>query len=1110
MEKLASGRYPAAGAALLQQLSPQDWETLIDDFQSGVPGRRARWLSVPLLDLALNAILRRDFPSSLKPHLLVFLEESLPLLPLPSPAAALPPLLDALRVLLQSPSPDAAAVRDQAILSVTAIAVAALPSPLLTSASPELESLAEVLLAVANRPNHGPDRLSRALACESLRELERANPLLLSDVAGHLWALAQAERTHAAQSYLLLLAAVIRNIALHGLLSSPSSILSTSTPLVPFSVPQSLFSSPDPNREPSDLNLREIRRVMAFLLERPHALTPPATMELVSMLTSIAGVLEQRVPAVTALLKVQFSGLLYSYDPILCHVVLMLYSRFSDAFSGEDERGIARRLALVARETHHPLIFRLLALHWLLGLPRIADGKASLAPLTPNFYPTVFDPLALKAKKLDVLSCVAASLDVSRGERKEEEEGRKAQVVKLFEDGLVCVSAFKWLPPWSTETSVAFRTLHNFLIGVAPHRNCSSENSEIGELMESTIFHTIQNMLVSLSLEHHGLVPVIATFVDRLLACQAHRQVGEWLLQTLDEHLLPKLESGYQLVSYFPIFGRIAESDTIPPRGLLELLTRHMVTLSEKHGPDTWLRSWSQGSKVLGICRMMLKHHHSSRVFLALSHLLTFTCQFFPDLEVRDNARIYLRMLLCIPGKKLRHIMNLVEQPSGVSPSPHPGSLFQVPSPRHAQDLKKSVGVSSYIHLERVIPLLVKQSWSLTLPNLSNGDSKSSYVEGIKDISAPPSTELGGREPLRVMDSKVAEILGVLRRHFACIPDYRHMPAIKIRIPCRLRFDSEPFTRVWGAASFALDSEEVDGLPALYATTITFSSTSKYGSIPPCRVPFLLGEPSRTGFDIVPVDDTSEEEDSSFRASVMIELEPQEPVPGLIDVAIKANAENGQIISGSLQNITVGIEDMFLKAVIPPDIMEDRIPEYYMDLFHALWEACGNSANTGRETFPLSGGKGAVAINGTQSVKLLEVFAYSLIRAIERYLAPFVVSVIGNPLVNVVKDNGVIRDVVWGEDSENFADSNVGALVPYSDNVPLQLPYTEGESDADSPPQINKRNMGIFLVLIFLPPQFHLLFQMEVSDASTLVRIRTDHWPCLAYVDEYLEALFLT
>lgn len=144
---------------------------------------------------------------------------------------------------------------------------------------------------------------------------------------------------------------------------------------------------------------------------------------------------------------------------------------------------------------------------------------------------------------------------------------------------------------------------------------------------------------MKLALEHHGLVPVIATFVDRLLRCKAHREVGEKLLQTFDEHLLPKLRTDFRLTSYFPIFERIAVSDVVPPRGLLELLARHMVSLTEKHGPDTILQSWSQGSKVLGICRLMLMHHHSSRVFLGLTRVLAFACQHFPDLEVRDNAR---------------------------------------------------------------------------------------------------------------------------------------------------------------------------------------------------------------------------------------------------------------------------------------------------------------------------------------------------------------------------------------------------------------------------------------------------------------------------------------
>jgi len=146
-------------------------------------------------------------------------------------------------------------------------------------------------------------------------------------------------------------------------------------------------------------------------------------------------------------------------------------------------------------------------------------------------------------------------------------------------------------------------------------------------------------MLVKLALEHRGLVPVIATFVDRLLQCKAHRGVGERLLQTFDEHLLPKFETDYHLTSYFPIFERIAGSDAVAPSALLELLTRHMVSLTEKHGPNTRLRSWSQGSKVLDNCRLMLMHHHSSRVFLGLSQLLAFTCQYFPDLEVRDSAR---------------------------------------------------------------------------------------------------------------------------------------------------------------------------------------------------------------------------------------------------------------------------------------------------------------------------------------------------------------------------------------------------------------------------------------------------------------------------------------
>lgn len=834
-------------------------------------------------------------------------------------------------------------------------------------------------------------------------------------------------------------------------------------------------------------------------------LTPAAAMEVAAVVAEVSSAVLKWAPAIAAQVKVQFGGMVYSSSPLLLHSLLMLFVQFPGAFGADDERKMARRLALAACEAHRPLLVRLLALHWLLGSERF---RVSVPGLARWFYPGMFDPLALKAKKLDCLGFAAASVDTDK-------VGGGQQTTELIDDGLVSVSAFRWLPPWSTETGVAFRALHMVLVGAAPHSANHTGGAGAGELLNSTTFHHFQAMLVDMASEHRSLVPVIADFINRLLACTTHRWLGEQLLRTIDESLLPRLEPGYQLASYYPLFEKIAQNEAVPQLRLIELLTKQMVSLAKTHDPDTELKSWSQGSKVVGICRIMLKHHHSSHIFLPLSHLLVCTIESFPDLEIRDHARVCLRMLSCIPGKKLRNLMEIGEQPT---PS-HPGSMFDVPSPHHSQDPNSMPSLASYIHLERVVPLVVKQSWALTLPNFSVQSRASGHILSIQDVTAtPPEQEkppqptmerIGyTQETLRVMDSRGAETLEILRRHFSCIPDYLHSSGFKIKIHCTFRFDSEPFNTAWGSDSAVSCPEGEDELPALYAVTITFSSSAQFGKVPSCHVPFLLGEPPSSGVDIVPVDNCHQEE-SSYRASVLIELEPREPSPGLIDVDIAANTENCQVVSGSLQPITVGIEDMFLKASLPPDTPKDGIAEYYQDLFNALWEACNSSSNTGRETFPLSGGKGLAAISGTRSVKLLEVTPKVLIGAVERYLSPFVVSVAGSSLITILRGNGVIKNIVW-EESDSNGTVGADALVPYSMENNLQLQHIDDDEIGIGLARyanMSKRDMGVVRVLIFLPPRYHLLFLMEVGYSSTLVRIRTDHWPCLAYVDEYLEAL---
>nr|GEV11773.1 microtubule-associated protein RP/EB family member 1 [Tanacetum cinerariifolium] len=197
----------------------------------------------------------------------------------------------------------------------------------------------------------------------------------------------------------------------------------------------------------------------------------------------------------------------------------------------------------------------------------------------------------------------------------------------------------------------------------------------------------------------------------------------------------------------------------------------------------------------------------------------------------------------------------------------------------------------------------------------------------------------------------------------------------------------------------------VDGVPALYATVLKFSSSAPFETIQPCRIPYLLGEPTNipssesqiNSLDIVHVGDghggekeEEGEEKESFKAPVLIELQPREP--------------------------TRGIEDMFLKAIVLNDIHDDDVAQYYMELFNDLWKACSSSSSTGRETFPLKGGKGVAAVNGTRYLKFLEVPAASLVQAIEKNLSAFVVNVIGDSLVNVVKDGGIISDIIWSDD----------------------------------------------------------------------------------------------
>ncbi|KAK4775618.1 hypothetical protein SAY87_023579 [Trapa incisa] len=116
------------------------------------------------------------------------------------------------------------------------------------------------------------------------------------------------------------------------------------------------------------------------------------------------------------------------------------------------------------------------------------------------------------------------------------------------------------------------------------------------------------------------------------------------------------------------------------------------------------------------------------------------------------------------------------------------------------------------------------------------------------------------------------------------------------------------------------------------------------------------------------------------------------------------------------------------------------------DLYTSLWKACGISCNFGHETFPLQRGKRVAVIYGTQSVKLLEESASSLIELIEHHLTPFVVSLTSDSLKDLLRDGEIIRDVVW-KDVESDPSGDPTNLIIDLERGPLALKYIDEEDE---------------------------------------------------------------
>lgn len=702
-------------------LSTAEWEQVISDFATSEPLQQ-RWLAAypaqALLELALNIIAKeRGADFVLKQQLLVFLEENGALLVGKDVSAGLGRVSGVLRTLLAAPG--SSSLVSQTVLSqvISLAAVLALQTESQETAPGQLEALVDLLLNVVSRVNSLPDRQVRGAACEALRVLERAVPCLLHSALGHLLAFCQAERTHVAQSYILLFLAALEHAAVHlfqrvggfqilntkrGPLSalseqvtswvpsyfrftdqggqkparetplvrrsssSGSALLSSVAPLTPYALPPFL-SSTKPSvqyakQELTEGTRKEFRRAVSFLLENNALLSEPATAEVVSGLVRIVSVVQLPV----SIFKHHFSGLVHTTSPVLIHTALQVYLHFPEAYSDPSERSILLdRLAYLANDNQQTLSARLLSLNWLLALVTASGRSVKPPPFLSSLQPAIFDPIAIKTSKLEILAAASPPPVASQAAEVSQPEEQPSRSFKtragLFSQAGVLGAADSELgSAASLEASVAFRTLHRFLISqsgpllgqdpTCPDDPTGPSTSQAfppnhPRRIDGSILQQISAHLVTIAAEHPPQMPNILSLLGRLLQSRTHSECGKNLLQTLETSLLPQLKPSKTLPAYFPLFQEMVAHGRGDPKPLLNLLAEYCSKWAESEalvagseigfGSQAWLR----GSQVLGVCRSVMLVHPRGKIVEPLKELLDGMMDTFPDIEVRDSAR---------------------------------------------------------------------------------------------------------------------------------------------------------------------------------------------------------------------------------------------------------------------------------------------------------------------------------------------------------------------------------------------------------------------------------------------------------------------------------------
>jgi len=505
----------------------------------------------------------------------------------------------------------------------------------------------------------------------------------------------------------------------------------------------------------------------------------------------------------------------------------------------------------------------------------------------------------------------------------------------------------------------------------------------------------------------------------------------------------------------------LSETSWLDPSYVLTALRRLVFC------PSSTL-SWPVGIRILISCRQVMLHHPQAVIYQPMLRLLHHMATYQGCVDLRDRALLYVRLLTHTGSASLGSVFH--GSPGNVA------QMTQMLTPVLPKTIRLVNGPVPFLSFfksldeRRKLGILDRQCAVFVLPtgrapsDLSSVDLPAfagcgQATAAVKRLCPRTEAQLqvfvgagGGDWERRWGDSgddhQFPQAWLQLSGLIAGIDPEHHekftsvFPEYMAHVqasPASIRL---PFVLKYQEVK-SKGSEALDWLDfprQLFALELTFSSSEHFVPIGSIRIPFIAEEGRIT--------EGQEAKGFPRINRLLLKLQPLSPVPTSFGVNIAFNDCLGHMYFGQLETFDVAFQDLFLPVRLPL--------VFWSDLFEVLW-------------------KGGMT-EACWSIKVLDLDRATVQELIRSQLGPFLVP----------------SEVNLDEEDFDFE----------------QEEYFECWNDSfeDNGGEFQREvvvHMETICSIVFIPPCYHLLMRFAISSQSTVVRILTDRFQLLSYLDAF-------